>query len=231
MTNTSTKSSAPKPEAGPSAEIRSGLLVTASVITLLALLFTAGNFQPFASNVDVPVVFTYISGLEKNAPVHFAGHKVGKVTGITFLGGDESKVMVTLNIAKNVKLRKDSQAFIDVMGFMGEKFIEISTGTPAAGALPADQALQGVDPVPMMKIVKEGTELLAEFKKSSESMTAITADLQKIIGKNQDNLNEIFDNLNASSKNLKDMTEDLKLHPWKLLRKTEESKKKKLLLF
>lgn len=195
------------------------------------MIFAAGNVQVFSNTYEVPVIFNYVSGLEKDSPVHYGGHKAGKVKAITsFTQNAEPKILVTLALEKNVKLKKDTQVFIDIMGFMGEKFVELAPGSPESAELAPGESLAGTDPIPLMKVVKDGSELLAEFQNIADSLEKTVGDLNGLMDKNQPNIDEIFANLNASSKNLKDMTEDLKLHPWKLLRKSE-GKKKKLLFF
>ena len=224
MNTISKKSSAASPDASVSNEARTGLLIVASLATLIVLLVTAGKFQLFTETYDVPIQFNYSSGLEKNAPVQYAGHKVGRVSNITFLPSGGARILVTASLRKDVRLKQDSQAYIDILGFMGEKFLELSPGSDQAPPLREGQALRGSDPVAMMKVVKQGTELLEEFEKTTDSMKRLLGDLQDVVGDNKSNMNEIFDNLNAASKNLNEMTQDLKAHPWKLLKKTSEKK-------
>ena len=208
-----------------SSEVRAGFLITISLVVLISLLFTAGNVQFFQNAREVPVLFNYIGGLEKNAPVRLAGFKIGKVSDIRFSGTSESKVRVTLSVDKGVILKKDSQAFIDIMGFMGEMFVELTPGSSNAEVLSEKQTLEGTDPVPMMKVVKEGTELLHEFEKTQDSVQKMVEELNGIVGENKPNVDKTFQNLNETSENLKEMTRDLKLHPWKLFRKSNEKKK------
>ena len=201
-------------------EIRAGALVTFCALTLLAMLLLSGKSQMVSNGRQVQISFNYIGGLEKNSPVHFAGHKVGKVSSIELNPSKAGSVItVTAVVSKDVALKTDSEIFVDSMGFMGEKYLEITSGTPGAALLEEGKTIQGTDPMPMMELVKKGTDLINEFEQTNESMKKIIADLTTLVGGNKENLNQIFANLNASSGNLKDMTQDLKFHPWKLLRK------------
>ncbi|MBN1688077.1 MAG: MCE family protein [Candidatus Omnitrophica bacterium] len=200
-------------------EIRSGLMVVSCVVVLLGLLFFASKSQLFKQTYQADILFNYISGLAKNAPVHFAGHEVGKVTDIRFLGGSDNSVLVTVTISRDVVLKRDSRAFINVLGFMGEKFIEISPGTIEAQPLGKGATLRGDDPVAMMEVVKKGTEILAEFEKISVSLQNLIANMNDLLGENEEEVEDIFKNLDEASVNLKEMTADLKQKPWKLLRK------------
>ncbi len=195
------------------------------------MLFAVGKVPVFSETITVPVLFHYIAGLEKNSPVYFSGHKVGRVADISFFGKDRREIQVMTSVAKDTPLKKDSEAFIDTIGFMGEKSIEFSAGSAASESLREGESLRGTDPVALMKVVKQGTELLGEFQKTNESIKQMVDDLKNLVGENKEDVNQIFDNLNASSQNLKEMTEDLKRHPWKLLRKSEEKKSKHFLFF
>ena len=205
-------------------EIRSGFLVIASFLTLLGLLFLAGSSQLFLKTSDYQIHFNYISGLSENAPVHFAGHEVGKVTGIQFAGGEEPKVQVTISIREDVYIRGDTEAFINIMGFMGETYIELTTGSQASARLENGATINGTDPIPMMEIIKKGAEIAEEFERTAIAMNNLIDQAQGLLNTNEPNMDEIFSNLNATTENLKQMTEDLKNHPWKLLRKGKENK-------
>lgn len=231
------KEAALKPQGGDytAMEIRSGFFVTLAFAALMTLLFAAGHFQIFSETYKVRILFNYISGLAKNAPVHFAGHEVGKVTDIRLVGQDDGQVSVTVCIAKSAVLRKNSQAFIDILGFMGEKFVELTPGTPDAPPLKENDALPGSDPIALNEIMKKGTDIADELGKTTVSLQGLIENIDQTVAGSNPEIEQIFQNLNASSKNLKEMTDDLKVHPWKLLRRGKDAvpkeKKKRLLFF
>lgn len=203
-------------------EIRSGLLVVVSIVVLLCLLFMAGNYSFFRDTRQVRIFFDYISGLGKDAPVHFAGHEVGKVADIQLLPGEGARIVVTASISTDAVLKKDSQAFIDTLGIMGEKFVELTPGSPGAPPLEESGEIRGTDPIALNTMMKQ--------------MLRLIEDVNAAVRDNRDELAAIFKNLEESSENLKAMTADLKAHPWKLLRKGKEQKpdgerKRKFLFF
>ncbi len=204
-----------------SQEVRAGFLFTAAALLLLALLLLSGKSQ-LGSARQVTARFNYIGGLEKNAPVHFAGHKAGKVTNIEFTPEAESLITVTLALPKDIPIHEDSEVYVDALGFMGEKYVEITSGSRQSPLLASGQALKGTDPMPVMELVKKGTTLIQEFEKTNESMKKMLADVSALLEANKGNTNEIFANLNTSSANLAEMTRDLKYHPWKIMRKGKE---------
>ncbi len=210
------------------------------------MLFLTAGSQMFRDTYEVKTAFTYISGLAPSAPVHFAGHAVGKVTSLKLLDeqaassmaaqvvspGEEpqplGRVVVTLRIDKSAVVKKDSQAYIDVMGFMGEKFIELTPGTAAAAPLGENDILRGSDPLAFYELVNMGTDVADKFKETTASVQKLIDDLDRTVGDNRPEIDGILTNLNESSTNLKEMTEDLKWHPWKLLRKGKERSKQEI---
>mgnify|MGYP001607744723 CR=1 FL=1 len=203
-------------------EIRSGFLVIISAVVLMGMLLMSGQSQIFGKTRLIKISFNYIGGLEKDSPVHYAGHKIGKITRVDFNPAGPSTLTVTASISPDIILRADSQAYVDALGFMGEKYVELTPGTAGSPALEDGKPLKGTDPMPMMELVKRGTELLSEFEKTNKSMNNLMADMKKLLDGNKNNLDAIFTNLNASSQNLKEMTGELKTHPWKLLRKGKD---------
>jgi phospholipid/cholesterol/gamma-HCH transport system substrate-binding protein len=217
------------------AEVRSGALLVAAVGCLIALIFLAGNFQLFADTYRIPILFNYISGLTKNSPVHYAGHAVGKVTDIKIVGKQEGQIVVTVSISKDAILRKDSQAYVDVLGFMGEKFVELTAGSPDAPLLGEGEMLAGTDPIALNEIMAKGTAIADELGKTTASLDTLIKNADQMVAGSRSDIGEIFTNLNESSRNLKEMTEDLKHHPWKLLKKSKENspeaRKRRFLFF
>ena len=134
-------------------------------------------------------------------------------------------------ISKGAVLRQDSQAYIDMLGFMGEKFLELTPGSFESPVLGTGEPLRGNDPIALNEIMKKGTEAAEELQKTTVSLRGLIEDLQATVGENRTELESIFKNLNETSENLKAMTHDLKLHPWKLLKKGEESGKRRFLFF
>lgn len=200
-----------KEETYLASELRAGILVTSALAVLIFLLFTAGKSQLFKDTQEVRVLFDYIGGLVKNAPVHLAGHQVGRVTDIRLSEENKGRLIVTAAISKEAVLHQDARAHVDILGFMGEKFLEIAPGSPDAPVLEPGTPLEGTSPVAFDYMVGQSSQLMSR--------------MNDFMGENESKLGSIFANLDEASLNLKEMTHDLKLHPWKLLKKGKEKKK------
>lgn len=102
----------------------------------LVVLFVAVFFLFFAYRVsDLQVVkgyelnakFLKVGGLNIGSDVRINGIKVGTVVNQK-LDNDDYMVNVTLSIAPNIKLPKDSEVAIVGDGLVGDKFIKIEPG-------------------------------------------------------------------------------------------------------
>jgi ABC-type transporter Mla subunit MlaD len=61
--------------------------------------------------------------------------------------------------------------------------------------------------------------LLKKIDESADNLKALTEKSDKLLGDNKKNIDEMIANFRDISKNMKDMTEEVKKSPWKLLRK------------
>src|SRR4051812_42586551 len=118
-------------------EFKVGLLILVSSAILVAFVFILGNFS-LRSGFTIYVDYDYIGSLQPGAPVKVSGIKVGKVTGVEFLGGKEDpkiggqrvQVRVTVWIEDRVRdsIRGDAEFFINTAGVLGEQYLEIVPG-------------------------------------------------------------------------------------------------------
>jgi len=201
-----------------SAEVKSGIFVTLSLALLIVLTFIVGRFVGGTTN-QWQIQFGYISGLESNAPVYFAGHEVGKVERVEVLKGDSKPILVTVKVSDVVQLREDSEAFVDTLGMMGEKFIELSPGSNPTPFLKEGTVIQGHDPIPMHQMVEKLNLLADRMDEMTQSLNPMVKRLDGILVDQEENLAKTIANFHETSQNIRDMTNDLKFRPWRLVRK------------
>lgn len=201
-----------------SSEIKSGFFVLVAIVLLLALTFIVGGFFKGGAN-EWQVRFGYLNGLEDNAPVYYAGHEVGKVDKIKIIPGDPRPVLVTVKVSEDAYVRQDSVAYIDTLGMMGEKFIEISTGSKGVPVKAPGTEIEGKDPIPMHVLISKMNLLADEVSRMTEALNPLLASAGRLVEGNEEDLSKSISNLHEISANLRDMTHDLKLHPWRLVRK------------
>ena len=201
-----------------SSEIKSGFFVLVALVMLLVLTFVVGGYFKKGAN-EWKVQFGYLSGLSDSAPVYYAGREVGKVDSIQILRGSNRPVLVTIKVSNDAYVRQDSVAYIDTLGMMGEKFIEISVGSKDAPPLEAGKVIEGVDPIPMHVLIRKMNLLADEVETMTVSLNPLLKNVNDVVAGNKEEISKSLTNLHEVSANLRDMTADLKLHPWRLVRK------------
>jgi phospholipid/cholesterol/gamma-HCH transport system substrate-binding protein len=201
-----------------SAEVKSGFLITFSLVLLLGLTFIVGNFMG-GKTQTFQVQFGYVSGLEKNAPVYYAGHEIGKVDKIEVKPDEKKTILVTIRIPQSIRLREGTLSFIDTLGLMGEKFIELTPGDPECDYLAKGAVIEGTDPLPMHVLIRKMDLLADRMDEMTQSLNPMMKQMNGMMVGHQEELAKMIANFHETSANVRDMTRDLKYRPWRLVRK------------
>ncbi len=125
-------------------QIKVGMVITVACLVLLISVFFAGNIQNiFLKKVELKIEFSDVVGLRKGAPVWILGLEEGSVKGIAL--DPVRGVIVTISVNKNALqfVRQDSTGTILTMGLLGDKYIELSTGSPQAKPAQPGEMLEG----------------------------------------------------------------------------------------
>lgn len=144
-------------------------------IFIIAVLTLGGQQKTFKNSIAVKAVFTDVEGLQKGNNVWFSGVKIGTIKKISFIGN--SKVEVDINIEEKSReyIRKDAIAKISSEGFIGNKLIEISGGTPKSAAIEDGDRLIVVE-------TSTTDEMIGTFQANNKNLLDITTDL-KVVSK------------------------------------------------
>ncbi|OGW82925.1 MAG: hypothetical protein A3C47_06470 [Omnitrophica bacterium RIFCSPHIGHO2_02_FULL_51_18] len=210
-------------------EAKTGVLVLVALLTLGALLLKVGNFGLFKKGYVIKSQFHYTAGVKKNAPVRLSGVDVGEVRELVLHYGDEMLIETVFWIDEGVKIRKDSKAYVTTLGLMGEKYVEIKAGTSSAEyAKPGDEILSQ-DPVRLEELIEMATQVAGDIGKMAKDISKVANNVNGVIDENKPKLNDIFENLEYTSENFRDFSEDLKWHPWKVLAKGQNRPKEEIL--
>jgi len=160
-------------------EIKVGLFVVGILVLFGAAVFTIGSHQKyFQRQYTLWASFSNISGLIVGAPVRLAGLTVGRVNAILFPEDPQDKIVkVELKIKKGVqkRIREDSIASIQTMGLLGDKYVEISLGSPQHGVLQDEARINSVDPIDLM-------EYAAKLEETINAVNTILIDVKAISG-------------------------------------------------
>ncbi|HGJ67170.1 TPA: MCE family protein [bacterium] len=123
-------------------EVKVGIMMLIGLILLVILILRASHWQPTSNMNEIRIRFDNVGGLLRNAPVSMHGMEIGKVKSIELMG---NWVQVTVNIDKNIQIKDGYRILIDIIGIVGEKYIEIVNGPPTNMAT-KDDPLMGISP-------------------------------------------------------------------------------------
>ncbi len=200
-------------------ELKVGIFILIGIVILFIIAFSIGDIRFITkAGYHIKAIFNFASGIGGSAPVRLAGVGIGEVDGLRIFKDEKgnTKVEISAWIKNDVRIENDSNVTINTLGLLGEKYLEISPGTPGRAMLKNNDRLIGRDPVAMEKV----TEDLAKL---SDSITIIVERLKKGEGTVGKLLAEedVYNDLKAITGNFRELSEDLKRHPWKLLSKSK----------
>lgn len=156
-----------------SVKIIVGIFVFAGLLLFAVSIFFLGQRgRYFAPQHPLNAYFTDVAGLHEGATVRLAGVPVGRVTAIRLPSPPEQKVLVELSVAGGAieNVRRDSVARIETVGFLGDKFIEISVGSPQEPRLPDGGTLRVEEPADFTSLVSQGQRVLGHAERFAASL-------------------------------------------------------------
>ena len=160
------------------------------VLTLKVEKFHIGKEKGYLVNI----YFDSAAGLDRSAPVRVAGVQVGKVEKV---GLDQGKGKVSFRMPPNIILYKDAKGYLKSEGFLGEKYVEISPGTPGYPRVePNGEIEQGAPPADLEHFLSKVGELRDDIKDVTKPLGDVlkAMDSKKVGG--------IIDNLDKFSSQL-----------------------------
>ncbi|MBS3918680.1 MAG: MCE family protein, partial [Deltaproteobacteria bacterium] len=136
-------------------KLKVGMVITLANLVLLVAIFFAGGIEKiFSPKMDLRIQFQDVRGLRKGAPVWIFGTEAGSVREIHLdrtLGA-----VATISLKKSVQgfIKKDARASILTMGLLGDKYIEISTGSPEAEPIGRGEMIKGSVAVEISEVME-----------------------------------------------------------------------------
>ncbi len=205
-------------------EWKVGIFVFIGIAILSIIIFSIGDIYLFVTpRYNIKVIFRFVGGLEVASPVRLSGVTVGEVRDVSVYYDDAdqtSKVEVLVWLREDIKVRKDAELYINTLGYLGEKYIEIvSAGSGDVGFLGPGDRVIGYDPVSVEKLSMMTQTLTARLNESLEALSKVIGDPETKAA-----LKETLKNSADFTRDLKELIADLKVHPWKLFREPKAKK-------
>lgn len=141
-------------------QVRVGALALVALAILAYGVYRVGTiFDVFAERYTLVTPVESVAGLREGAAVTLAGQRVGQVDALEFIpvaeARDTNHIVMYLSIARGVQpqIRRDSRAFIRTQGIIGEKYVDISPGSPGSRVLDAGDTLPAAPTVDLDRIL------------------------------------------------------------------------------
>jgi len=232
-------------------EAKIGILVVGVLGILAVLTWKAGDFEFSPKGYEINLTFRNINGVSLNAPVTLNGLEIGRVKEIHILEDQKNLVQLVLWVNDGVHIHEGVRAQVKNMGFLGEKYVGLTSSPEPGNALPPGGLIAGSEPTSFEELLQQGKTIAQNLKEissqinerirvNSDHIDSIFSDLDKTMGNMvliTDNIQERLEvnklvvdetvgHINAASKNLEEMTYDLKINPWKLMYKSKDEDQK-----
>lgn len=233
-------------------ELKVGIFIFIGIVILSVIVFSVGNFYTIKRGYTLDVLFSFANGISIGAPVRYAGVEVGEVQDIEVYFDEKEKqpmVRLLLWVSQNTWINEDAKANINTLGLLGEKYLEIVPGTREAKLLRRGDILRGQDPVSTEELARETKETLAKvdhmiesinklvgdedfrlsIKNTISNVESLSVDLRALVSLAKEGKGTVG-RLMTDDKLYNDIDEmilDIKKHPWKLLYRPKESKRRK----
>lgn len=210
-------------------ELKVGIFVFCGLIILAWFVLWIGDFKIIKQGYHVKAIFGFANGIKVGAPVRLAGVERGEVKEIILLHNrnGRSKVIVKAWLAGDSLVPQDSRIWVNTLGLLGEKYLEIIPGRDYNHLLSDGDSLRGEDPTSVQEVTEllknattQAQQVMSSMQKTLDSMTVVLDDVRDGRG----TIGKLF----AEDKlytDLEEMFADLKEHPWKLLYRPKEPSK------
>src|SRR5436305_7438863 len=157
---------------------RVGFLVFVALAILVATIMSLGGEQKFwERKVRYEMHFARTNGLQVGAPVSLTGVAIGSVVDMRFPSDPaaayiEVEIGVTSNVAP--RLRENSVATIRTYGLLGDRYIELTAGSPDAAPVPPGGLLSSIDPIDYEAVLGQSADI-------ATNTVEVTASLQDVL--------------------------------------------------
>src|SRR4030043_1215657 len=186
-------------------KLKVGMVITLALLVLLVAIFFAGGIEKiFSPKIDLKVLFQDVRGLRKGAPVWIFGTEVGSVREIHLdrtLGA-----VVTISLKKSVQglIKRDARASILTMGLLGDKYIELSTGSPEAEPIRRGEMIKGALPIEFADIMETAAASIGKVGEFIGKLETFVAKMERGEGTVTKFFTDpsVYNNLNHTIQNL-----------------------------
>ncbi len=162
---------------------RVGLMVLVAATVGAGTLLILGEHQNlFTTKNDYRIRFENVSGLAVGSAVQLNGVDVGSVSRIVLPTDMEThllEVWIRVDARYAQRIREDSEARIKTLGLLGDKFIDVTSGSPAAELVPPGGDIPTAPATDVDRLAAAGEDVVNNIARLSHQLTDILGRLER----------------------------------------------------
>ncbi|MDA8169763.1 MAG: MlaD family protein [Nitrospiraceae bacterium] len=180
-----------------SAELKVGIFALIVIGLLSVMTFWVGGFAWLRpQGYKLYVFLGDASGLDKKTRIRVAGVDAGYIEDIVLADG---KARLTLRMNPGVVLYSDATASVKTVGFLGEKYLDLTTGSEPPVLKDGDTITHVQEPVDIETMVRKFSSVSSDISKLVNNVNRVFTDREiENLRAAIDNLKEISANTNAA---------------------------------
>ncbi len=188
-------------------ELKAGIfLFLGIVVSMVTIIMMGGGKSLMESYYPINLEVSDAGGLAKGAAIRSGGLKIGRVKEITFNENyDSVKIVLFIEESFKQRIRQDSLVRFQTQGVLGDKYLEISAGTPSLPAIEPNGTIQAEAGKDLTTVLADGSSAVQLLKENLANLKVITSSMAQ---KNQ--MANIMKDLESTTANLKEVTQSLK---------------------
>ena len=163
--------------------VRVGSFALGALVLFAVILVVLGDRQNlFTPKNRYLVRFTSVGGLNTGSSVQLNGVEVGRVEEIslpTATGTPLIDVWIAIDRRYHERIRSDSIARIKTLGLLGDKFLEVTTGSVGAAEVPPRGEIQAAERTNVDELVASGEDLVENILSVSHSLDLVLARIER----------------------------------------------------
>lgn len=165
-------------------QVRVGLVAIAGFLLLVLGVYQVGRlFDVFAPRYVLVTLVENSAGLMAGAPVTLAGQRIGQVDDVSFIpvherAGDANiRVRLAVNRGVQDQIRSDSRAKLRTQGLLGDRFIDITPGSPALRMLEPGDTIVSEPPLEIEQVLETAAETMEDVREIAVDLKTTTGRL------------------------------------------------------
>ncbi len=164
-------------------QLKVGVLVLTALGVFMATILTLGRQEHLWERKETyEIHLARTNGLQSGGQVSLSGVVVGSVTGLRFPSNlADSYIEVTIEVGRAVtdRIRQDTVASVRTLGLLGDRYIELTPGSPDEPAIEPGGLITAIDPVDYEQVLGRSGDIVTNVVEVTTSLKDVLQTIQR----------------------------------------------------